>query len=402
MKNMINWAGSSSLDGSSPGQNPTGSKLQRKPSTPWSWKVTTIAGIDVHIHGTFVLLVFFVAFSDILAGQNVTGIFRGVTLTLAVFAAVLLHEFAHALTARRFGVQTLDITLYPIGGVARFEKLPEKPSQQLLVAMAGPALNLIIALGLFALATLLHQQVTIATLRHLDGPFLAQLMWVNLSLALFNLLPGFPMDGGRILRAILAMRMAPEIATQLAARVGQAVATILIFVGFFLSPMLVVIGVFVWLGARAEHSASAVRDALAGMVVRQSMITNFRCLSPSDALSVAIALMQSSFQQDFPVMDGERLVGVLVRDEVLRALAQGGRYVPIGQAMDRNPQVVGPLEELNGALTRLLREQCRVVIVLENGQVIGLLTVASIGEFMSLENAGRRLAPPGHPHWVQP
>jgi len=181
---------------------------------------------------------------------------RSVVLTIAVFTAVVLHEFGHALTARYFGVRTRDITLWPIGGIASLEKMPEKPMQQLLVALAGPAVNLAIALQLFGLLLLRGKHVELDTFAHTQESFVTEFMWFNVSLALFNLLPGFPMDGGRILRALLAMRMAPERATQIAARVGQGVAVVFGIAGMFGNVLLLAIALFVWLGATAEYAAS--------------------------------------------------------------------------------------------------------------------------------------------------
>lgn len=233
----------------------------RRPDAPtiirsWSWKMVTIAGIDVYLHGTFFLLIVFIALSDLGNGQGVAAMLRSVVLTIAIFTAVVLHEFGHALTARHFGVQTRNITLWPIGGIASLEKMPEKPAQQLLVALAGPGVNLVIALLLFGAIRLLNVPVGFEYHRYLGESFVTQLMWFNLSLALFNLLPGYPMDGGRVLRALLAMRMAPMRATQIAARVGQGVAVVLGIVGIIGNSLLVVIALFVWLGATAEHAAS--------------------------------------------------------------------------------------------------------------------------------------------------
>jgi Zn-dependent protease len=222
----------------------------------------TVAGIDVYVHGTFLLL--------------------------AIFTTVVLHEFGHALTARRFCVRTQDIMLLPIGGVARLDKMPDKPGQQLLVAFAGPAVNLAIAFAIFVLLFLGDGRIGIESFRHTDVSFLAQLMWINVSLAVFNLLPGYPMYGGRIIYTLLAMSMPPERATQTAARVGQGVAMFFGLVGFFVSPLLILIAVFVWLGAQAEHSVSTVRVALAGLSVRHGMITDFKTVAPTDPLSRAV------------------------------------------------------------------------------------------------------------------
>jgi Zn-dependent protease len=347
----------------------------------------------VYVHGTFLLLIAFLAFSDLLAGQGAAAIVRSTLLILAVFTSVVFHEFGHALTARRFGVRTLDITLLPIGGLARLEKMPDRPGEQLLVALAGPAVNLAIALLLFGLVRLLDGQVGIEGIRPAGGPFLTQLMWINVSLAVFNLLPGYPMDGGRILRALLAMRMAPERATQTAARVGQGVAMIFGLVGLFVSPLLIVIAVFVWLGAQAEYSVSTVKVALAGLSVRDGMITDFKTVSPTDPLSRTVELTLAGFQQDFPVMDGARRVGVLMHGDVLRGLAERGANLSVQQAMRGEIETVSPSEALDGALTRLHQGKGRALMVVENEQVVGLLTLGNIGELLALEAAGRRSDP---------
>jgi Zn-dependent protease len=381
---------------SPPFYSPTGPAAVRSesprrvaPTFRWSWKLVTIAGIDVYVHGTFLLLIAFVAFGDLVAGQGVTAILRGTLLILAVFTTVVLHEFGHALTARRFGVRTQDITLLPIGGVARLEKMPDKPGEQLLVALAGPAVSLAIALLLFGPARLLGGQVGLDGVHLPDQDFLTQLMWINVFLAVFNLLPGYPMDGGRVLRALLAMRMAPERATQTAARVGQGVAMIFGLVGLFGNPFLIVIAVFVWLGAQVEHSASTMKVALAGLSVRDGMITDFKSVASTDPLSRAVELTLAGYQQDFPVMDGERLAGVLTYGDVLKGLAEQGASLSVRQAMRGEPRTASPSEALGGALTRMHQGACRVLMVVENETVVGLLTTGNVGELLALQAAGR-------------
>jgi len=397
MKDFAGWASRSGVPSVAPAPSPERSAAARSESPArgaaafrWSWKLVTILGIDVYVHGTFLLLIAFVAFSDVVAGRDVAAIVRGILLILAVFTTVVLHEFGHALTARRFGVRTRDITLLPIGGVARLENMPEQPRQQLLVALAGPAVNVAIALLLFCVVGMLGGRVGLESLREPDGPFLTQLMWINLSLAGFNLLPGYPMDGGRVLRAILAMRMAPERATQTAARVGQAVAAILGVVGLFVNPFLLVIAVFVWLGAQAEHSVSTMKAALAGLSVRDGMITDFKTVSPTDPLTRAVELTRTGFQQDFPVMDGARPVGILTHGDVLRGLAEQSADREVQQAMRRELETASPSEALEGVLTRMRQRECAVAIVVEDDRVVGLLTVANVGELLALEAAGRR------------
>jgi CBS domain-containing protein len=218
-------------------------------------------------------------------------------------------------------------------------------------------------------------------------------MWINVSLAVFNLLPGYPMDGGRILRALLAMRMPPERATQTAARVGQGVAMLFGLVGLFVSPLLILIALFVWLGARAEHSVSKVRAALAGLSVRQGMITDFKTLAPTDPLSRAVELTLAGFQQDFPVMDDQsRLVGVLTHGDVLRGLADRDATILVQQVIRSTVETASPSEALDGALTRLHQNGCRVLMVVDNEKVVGLLTAGNVGELIALEAAGRQTA----------
>jgi Zn-dependent protease/predicted transcriptional regulator len=354
-----------------------------------------VAGIDIFVHGTFLLLVAYVAFGGLVVGQGAAAVGRGTLLILAVFATVVLHELGHALTARRFGVRTRDITLLPIGGVARLEGMPDKPNQQLLVALAGPAVNLTIALFLFALVQLLQGPVGIESIRHVGGPFLTQLMWINVSLAAFNLLPGFPMDGGRVLRALLAMRLTPERATQVAARVGQGMAVILGILGLYVGPMLTVIAVFIWFGARGEYSMSRAKAALADIAVHQGMIRYFRTLSPGDPLSLATALTVTGFQQDFPVVDGGRLVGVLSHTDVLRALsAKRNPNTPVQQVMRREFETVRPSDGLGGALVRMHEAECDMLMVVERQSVVGILTAENIGERLAIEAAGRRAEVP--------
>ncbi len=367
-----------------------GVKPHRAPAFRWSWKLARVAGIDVYVHGTFVLLIAFIAFSDAIAGHGAEAVASRTLLILAVFATVVLHEFGHALTARRFGVGTRDITLLPIGGVARLDRMPDKPNQQLLVALAGPGVNLVIAAVLFGVVRLLGGGLGAETVLQGGGSFLSQLLWINVSLAVFNLLPGYPMDGGRVLRALLAMRLPPERATQTGARVGQGVAVALSFVGLFMSPLLIVIAVFVWIGAQAEYSVSKARAALTGLFVRDAMITDFKVVSPTHPLSHAVELTLTGFQQDFPVMDGSRLVGVLTHADVLRGLAERGSQLVVQDAARTEFSTATSSEPIDGAWTRMRQDDCRVAMVLDNDRVVGLLTLAKVGELLALAAASRR------------
>lgn len=356
----------------------------------WSRRLVTLFGIDLYIHATFLLLVAFLVLGNVAAGQSGVAVLRAVLLMIAVFAAVVAHELGHALVARRFGVRTLDITLFPIGGIARLENIPEKPARQLVIALAGPAVNLGIAAGL--MLVLVITKLGLDSSSFTGAPFLAQLLWINLSLAAFNLVPGFPMDGGRVLRALLAMRLPPERATEIAARVGQGVAVVFGLLGLFFSPFLIVIGIFVWFGAQAEQSASKLKAALRGLSVQSAMITRFSSVGPEDTLASVVDRTLAGFQQDFPVVAGTKLVGVLTYANLLRGLATSGLAQRVGDVMTIDVERANPREPLEDALIRLYQEDRRVIAVMEGEALLGLLTIGNIGELLAL-GAAEREAP---------
>ncbi|MFP5344289.1 MAG: site-2 protease family protein, partial [Gammaproteobacteria bacterium] len=230
----------------------------------WSWKLTRIAGIDVYVHATFFLLLIWLAWSYWLMMGALSAVLSGVGFILALFVCIVLHELGHALTARRYGIRTRHITLLPIGGVASMERMPSDPRQEIRVALAGPAVNVAIALALWGWLRASNGWVPPEQLGLAGGPFLQRLMIVNLFVAGFNLLPAFPMDGGRVLRAALALRMDYARATRVAASLGQGLALALGFLGLFINPFLLFIALFVWIGAAAEASATQIKSALAG------------------------------------------------------------------------------------------------------------------------------------------
>ena len=243
----------------------------------WSITLGSIGGIAVRLHVTFLLLLVWIGAGHYVAGGAVAAL-TGLVLILAIFGSVLLHEFGHAIAARRFGVRTPDITLLPIGGVARLERLPDKPREELIVALAGPAVNVVIA-GLIYLALLaIGRPVAAAPAGFFAGALLARLLYVNLWLVLFNLIPAFPMDGGRVLRAALAHRLGFARATQIAANVGQAFAFIFALLGFFFNPLLLFIALFVYLGASGEVPMAQLREFARGIPVGSVMLTRFKAL----------------------------------------------------------------------------------------------------------------------------
>lgn len=352
-----------------------------------SWRIGRIAGIDVHLHFTFLLLLGWVAVSHYLQRQSWSDALGGLGFTLSLFTIVVLHELGHALTARRFGIRTRDITLLPIGGVARLERIPEKPKQELLVALAGPAVNVALAGLLFGVLLVGAELSTAKEFKLIGGHFLSNLMWVNVSLAVFNLLPAFPMDGGRVLRAVLAMRMDYVRATNIAASIGQGMAWVFGFIGLFTNPFLMFIALFVWIGAAQEASQAQMKSALAGLPVSRVMMTDFRVLGPGDTLARAVEHILAGCQQDFPVVDGGRVVGVLTRADLLTGLAKQGQLASVVDVMQRNVCTAEAGEMVEGVLARLQEDDCRVLPVTRDGELMGVLTTENLGEYMMIQAA---------------
>ncbi|MCA9523242.1 MAG: site-2 protease family protein [Myxococcales bacterium] len=222
----------------------------------WAFYLGRFLGIDVHIHATFLLIVAWVAWMSFNAGGTLAAAASGILFLFATFGFVLMHEYGHALAARRYGIGTRDITLYPIGGVASLEDMPRNPKHELVVALAGPAVNLVMAALLFIVLNATGMLVGPAALATGAGSFLAKLFWINLGLFLFNMLPAFPMDGGRVLRSILAMRTSSLRATEIAATVGRTIAASLMVLGLVTTPTLTLIGFFIWFAAGRERAAA--------------------------------------------------------------------------------------------------------------------------------------------------
>ncbi|MEE8138129.1 MAG: site-2 protease family protein [Thermoanaerobaculia bacterium] len=353
----------------------------------WSWKIGELAGIGVYVHATFLILIGWVGLVHWKAEQSVEAVAGGVGFILALFGCVVLHELGHALVARRYGIRTRDITLLPIGGVARLERIPEEPRQELAVALAGPAVNVAIAVALGLFHVLLHGPVPLGHLGVATGPFLERLLIVNVFLALFNLLPAFPMDGGRVLRAFLATRMVYTRATQIAAGVGQAMAFVFGFLGLFTNPFLLFIAFFVWLGASQEAAMVQMRSSLGGIPVSRAMLTDFEALAPGDRLARAVELTLAGAQKDFPVLDGTGVVGVLRHGDLLAGISRLGPGARVAEAMRTDIEPLHPHEMLKTAFERLQNCDCRTMPVLHNGRLVGLLTLDNLGEFMLIQGA---------------
>jgi CBS domain-containing protein len=270
--------------------------------------------------------------------------------------------------------------------------MPEEPMQEFWVAVAGPAVNLVIAAVLFGYLQAVGGWQPVAELGIAGGSFAERLLIINVMLMVFNLLPAFPMDGGRVLRALLATRIEYTRATQVAATVGQGMAIFFGFVGLMGNPILIFIALFVWIGATQEAHMVQMKSSLAGIPLRRAMLTHFRTMAPHETLETAVELILTGEQQDFPVVDEGHVQGILTRNVLIGALASHGRDRPVADIMVRDFQVAQPSDMLESALARLQQCNCRTLPVVQHGRLVGLITMDNIGEFLMIQAAARGTA----------
>src|ERR1022692_1845596 len=298
----------------------------------WSLNIGRVAGTVVRVHLTFLLFLAWIFAASYSQGGAATA-WDSVLFMVLLFLCVLLHEFGHIFTARAFGVPTPYVTLLPIGGVAQLERIPEEPGQEFLIAIAGPLVNAVITILLVVVAGATLQTNAAAGLDNTQFSLIDRLAAVNLFLALFNMIPAFPMDGGRVLRALLASRMGYVHATEVAATIGQWVAFVLGFLGLFGNPLLIFIAIFVYLAAAAEAHMVAIRAMSRGLPVTAAMMTQFATLTPDEHVDAAVETLLRTSQGEFPVVDGDgRPVGVLVRNDLIRALKERGPDARVADA----------------------------------------------------------------------
>jgi len=357
----------------------------------WSFRAGSLFGISVYIHWTFLILLAWIGTGHLQSNGSLWQFITGVLSISVLFGIVLLHELGHSLMARRFGIETKDITLLPIGGVAQLERMPDKPWQEFWVALAGPAVNVVLAIGALAVMFATGTFDIIPRDMTADSSLLDRFYTVNVFLVLFNMLPAFPMDGGRVLRAILAMRLPHARATRIAANIGQAMALVFVFFGLMGNFMLLFIALFVWLGAESEANFAQVKSALGDARVRQAMITRFRALSPMDTLSAAVEDIVTGFQQDFLVVDDTgRVVGILTYAGLIKALTEHGPQGRIGDAMTHEFETCGPDEPLEHVMPKLQASPTPTFPVIDNGGLIGMLTLHNLSEFVMVRGAIQR------------
>ena len=353
----------------------------------WSWKLVRIAGIDVYVHATFFILVVWIGLSYWQAEGSLAAALSGMAFILVLFSCVVLHELGHALTARRFGIRTRDIILLPIGGVASMERMPDDPKQEILVALAGPMVNLVIAAALWLWLSLTGSLVPLEEINLSGDMFLQRLMIVNIILAVFNLLPAFPMDGGRVLRAALSLRMSRYRSTQVAAKLGQGLALWLGLMGLLYNPFMIFIALFVWIGAAAEAGMEQIKSTLSDAPVGHAMLTDFQVLSLRDDLARAIELTLAGSQKEFPVMEHGDVVGVLTQDDLLKGLQAVGEHALVSDLMQTNIQSADVNEPVQKVLQRLQSCNCPLISVTSAGKLVGIVNLENIMELIKIQTA---------------
>lgn len=357
----------------------------------WSLNLGRVFGIKVLVHWTFLLLIAWVVYVELSSGGDWNSVVTTIVFVLTVFACVVLHELGHALTARSYGVPTQKITLLPIGGVASLERMPEEPKQELLIALAGPAVNVVIA-GLLLLVLALspgflpqdpetwQEGISWAL-------FLPYLLLVNVMLVVFNAIPAFPMDGGRVLRALLSMRISRLRATQIASNIGQLLAIGFVILGFFYNPWLIFIGLFVFLGAYSENAMVQQTENLRGHLVREAMVTKYIAFEPEATIGQAIQELLAGSEEDFIVQKDGTVQGILTRSTLLGGLKKYGENENLAAVMERDFESVQSDDKLNKIFPKIASKSNSFLPVLEDGQLVGVIDRDNIHEFIMVQSA---------------
>jgi Zn-dependent protease/CBS domain-containing protein len=352
----------------------------------WSIGAGRIFGIRLRIHLTFFLLLLFV-FASVMAEKGIKAGLLSALFICAIFVCVVIHEVGHSLIARRFGKEPRSITLLPIGGMAEVEEMPKKPMQEIAIALVGPFINIVIAAALYG-ATAGRVEVGLPALYpESTEAFIGGLIGVNIMLAVFNMLPAFPMDGGRVLRGLLAMKMEYVKATTWASNVGQAIATFFVFFGLFSNWWLAIIGIFLYLGAGAEKQQVVFQSMLAGVTACDAMTTEYIALRPEATLADALEHFGHGCQQDFPVTGDSGVEGVLTRDRILSGIHSGGLNVPVREVMDKNFATVDPGMGLDEVYKILHLGNKTAVAVIDQGRLKGIIGLDGISRYFMVRAA---------------
>jgi Zn-dependent protease/CBS domain-containing protein len=353
-----------------------------------AFKIGRFSGIDVRVHWTFLLLLAFFAFIGYQASGSPVGTLTATVTIIALFLCVLLHEFGHSLVAQRLGIEIHSITLLPIGGVSNLESLPEKTADEVKISVAGPLVSVVLALFFFGVGLLLgavpSPPADLFTGIGSVGQFFFYLGYLNAVLALFNLLPAFPLDGGRILRGLLATRLGAVRATDVSSVVGQVFAAAFFLIGLLSGDILLaLVAVFIFFGASGEAQMVKQRELTRGLTISDVMGTKPRTetVTPNHTLGQVLDMVIHGYQEDFPVLDDGKLVGMLTRDEIMAAAQSPERYSSVRDLMKTNAPTISSHADLFEDGLRILQQSgSRALPVTENGELVGMLTIEDVGQ----------------------
>lgn len=353
-----------------------------------SFTLGRIAGIKILMHWTFLLLLAWIIFSEIGRGSDTRTIIMTVLFVLSIFFCVVLHELGHSLTAKKFGIDTKKITLLPIGGVASLERMPDDPKQELLIAVAGPAVNVVIALILVFFVDFSQYENAEDLPTAITGEnFLMFLFSINVILVIFNAIPAFPMDGGRVLRAFLAMKMDRVKATNIAASFGKFFAIAFILIGLFYNFFLIFIGIFVYFGAYAESTIVQHLELLKGYKVKDAMITNLTVLSPEETVQGATQKLLAGSDTNFPVVENGQVIGILTNEKLIQALQEKLHEAPVSQIMETTYEAFDVNERLTNVYSKSQRARNFFSPVVDNNQLVGVINRDNLNEFVMIRSA---------------
>ncbi|MFP2997310.1 site-2 protease family protein [Spongiivirga sp. MCCC 1A20706] len=357
-----------------------------------SWKLGRLFGIEIKMHWTFLILIGWVAIANIRAGNSTELIFMNIAIIVVVFACVVLHELGHALMARYFGIGTKKITLLPIGGIAHLERNPEKPKEELLVALAGPFVNFLIVVVLLLFVPISSysrlSQEEIETMINLPtaANFLLYILMANAILLLFNMIPAFPMDGGRVVRAMLAFFRTRQQATAIAVGLGQFISVIFFVFGVLYNPFLAIIAVFVFFGATSELEREKMTNTLRGNTVIDALLTDITLLKSDQYLYEVIDLIISGTERDFIVIDAyHKPVGVLPMNIIIKNAKK--ENLTVGEIMLTEFKIISPDMKLPHFLDLLSNSKQSFYPVVENEKIVGAIDMKNITEFITLKQA---------------
>lgn len=352
----------------------------------WSLNLGKIFGIQVFIHWTFLILLGWIVIN--VGGEGINETLWSTAFILSIFLCVFLHELGHAMAARKYGIQTRDITMLPIGGLARLEKMPENPKQEFVVAVAGPLVNVVLAGILAAIIFILNRQIAPTALSNIGfSNYFNNLFWANVVLAAFNMIPAFPMDGGRVLRALLSFKLERTKATRIAASIGQLLAIGFVFFGLFHNPILIFIGVFIFLGAQAESSYTQTQSLLHGSLVKDVIMHNFTILDVTDTIETAVTMLLDGQATDFLVVNDKQVAGTLSRNQIIKTLSEQGQQTPVGSVIRADIPALTPEMPLEEAYKLFQQDRYALLPVLQNDQVIGIVDLENVHEYIMVKGA---------------